>query len=213
MMRIVPAILADKLGDFQNMVNIAGGFTDYIQVDLMDGVFVPSRSIPPDALEGLEIPLKIEAHLMVRDPNQCLAILKSIGAKKVIFHFEADPDPKKVISNIRNMDMEVGLAVNPGTSTSEFEFLVPHVDSFLFLSVNPGFYGSPFVREVLDEIKLFRTRFPSVFIGVDGGISLDNIKEVKKVGVNYACVGSRILLQPNPRESYEAFLRSIEEGS
>ncbi len=208
-MKVVPAILTEKFDDFQNMVNIARGFTDYVQVDLMDGVFVPSKSISLEVLKGWERPLDIEAHLMVKDPNECLEILKSIGTQKVIFHFEADPDPGKVISNVKGMGMEVGLAVNPGTTIPEFEFLVPRVDSLLFLSVNPGFYGSPFIPEVLDEIRRFRTRFPSAVIGLDGGISLDNIREVKESGVDYACVGSRILLQPDPKESYEAFLRSI----
>ena len=207
-MRIVPAILTDKLDDFRNMLDIAKVFTDYVQVDFMDGVFVPSKSISLDALMGVKIPLDMEAHLMVKDPNAYLASLKSIGAKKVILHFEADPDPEKVISNVRGLDMEVGLAINPKTAISEFQSLVPHVDSFLFLSVDPGFYGSPFIPGVLDEIRRFRAQFPSAFIGIDGGISLDNIKKVKAAGVDYACVGSRIFLQPDPKESYEAFLRS-----
>ncbi|MFA4910156.1 MAG: ribulose-phosphate 3-epimerase [Desulfobacteria bacterium] len=212
-MRIVPAILTDKLEDFQNMLNIAKGFTDYVQVDFMDGVFVPSKSISLDALMGMKIPLDMEAHLMVKDPNAYLASLKSIGAKKVILHFEADPDPENVISNIRNLGMEAGLAINPKTAISEFQSLVPHVDSFLFLSVDPGFYGSPFIPGVLDEIRCFRAQFPSAFIGIDGGISLDNIKKLKASGVDYACVGSRIFLQPDPKESYEAFLRSLNEDS
>ena len=210
-MRIVPAILTDKLDDFRNMLDIAKGFTDYVQVDFMDGVFVPSKSMSLDALMGVKIPLDMEAHLMVKDPNAYLASLKSIGAKKVILHFEADPDPEKVISNVRGLDMEVGLAINPKTAISEFQSLVPHVDSFLFLSVDPGFYGSPFIPGVLDEVKRFRAQFPSAFIGIDGGISLDNIKKVKAAGVDYACVGSRIFLQPDPEESYEAFLSSIDK--
>lgn len=213
MKRIVPAILSDKLNDFQNMVNIAKGFTDYVQIDLMDGFFVPSKSISLDALKGFKMPLDSEAHLMVKDPNRYLCAIKSLRAKKVIFHFEADPDPKTVIRDISNLDMEVGLAVNPETPIQDFEFLIPQVDSLLFLSVNPGFYGSPFIYEVLDKIRHFRALFPSAIIGIDGGISLENIKEVKEAGVDYACVGSRILLQTDPKESYEAFLRSIEEDS
>ncbi|MEW6616218.1 MAG: ribulose-phosphate 3-epimerase [Thermodesulfobacteriota bacterium] len=207
-MRIVPAILTDKLDDFQNMIDIAKGFTDYVQVDFMDGVFVPSKSISLDALMGVKIPLDMEAHLMVKEPNSYLASLKSMGTKKVIFHFEADPDPENVISNIRKLGMEAGLAVNPKTAISEFQSLVPQVGSFLFLSVDPGFYGSPFIPGVLDEIRRFRSQFLSAFIGIDGGISLDNIKKVKAAGVDYACVGSRIFLQPDPKESYEAFLRN-----
>ena len=210
-MRIVPAILTDKLEDFQNMVDITRGFTDYAQIDFMDGFFVPSKSISLEALIGVKILLDIEAHLMVKEPNSYLASLKSVGTKKVIFHFEADTDPENVIYNIKDLGMEAGLAINPKTTISEFQSLISHVDSFLFLSVDPGFYGSPFIPGVLDEIRRFRAQFPSAFIGIDGGISLDNIKKVKAAGVDYACVGSRIFLQPDPKESYKAFLRSINE--
>jgi len=208
-MRIVPAILTDKLDDLQNMIDIAMGFTDYVQIDLMDGAFVPSKSISLDALKGLEFSIYVEAHLMVDDPKKYLDVLKSIRTKKVIFHFEADGEPMEVISNIRDSGMEAGLAINPKTSISDIEFLIPFVDSILFLSVDPGFYGSPFIHDVLNKIKFLRTRFPSAFIGIDGGISPDNIKDVKEAGVDYACVGSRIFLQPDPGESYNAFLRSI----
>ncbi|MDY6856957.1 MAG: ribulose-phosphate 3-epimerase [Thermodesulfobacteriota bacterium] len=210
-MRIVPAILTETIDDLHRMLDIAKSFTDYAQIDFMDGKFVPSKSVSFVALDVLKLPLNIEAHLMVQDLNTPLATLKSIGTKKVIFHFEAAPQPKEVISNIRNLDMEVGLAINPETPIADFEFLVSQVDSFLFLSVNPGYYGSPFIYEVLDEISRFRNRFPSAIIGIDGGVSLDNIVEIKEIGVDYACVGSRILLTEDPKESYKAFLRITEE--
>ena len=209
-MRIVPAILSDNLDDFKNMIDISKGFTDFVQIDLMDGIFVPSKSISRDDLEGLKTPLDMEAHLMVEKPDEYIAAMKSIGAKRIIFHFEADPDPAKVISEIKKVNVEAGLAVNPGTSIGEFESLVPQVYSVLFLSVNPGFYGSPFIPDVLDEIRRFRAQHPSIVIGIDGGISLDNIKDVKETGVNYACVGSRILMQPDPQASYKDFLRKID---
>jgi ribulose-phosphate 3-epimerase len=212
-MRVVPAILTENIDDLNRMLDIAKSFTDYAQIDFMDGKFVPSKSVSFDAIDGLKLSLNIEAHLMVQDLNKPLVTLKSIGTKKVIFHFEAAPEPVEVISNIRDLDMEVGLAINPETSIADFEFLVSQVDSFLFLSVNPGYYGSPFIYEVLDEISRFRDRFPSALVGIDGGVSLDNILEIKEKGIDYACVGSRILLQKDPKESYKAFLRIIGGGS
>ena len=212
-MRIVPAILTESIDELHRMLDIAKSFTDYAQVDFMDGRFVSSKSVSFDAIDGLKLPLNIEAHLMVQDLDAPLATLKSIGTKKVIFHFEATPQPEEVISSIRSLDMEVGLAINPETPLTDFECLVSQVDSFLFLSVNPGYYGSPFIYEVLDEISRFRKRFPSAFIGIDGGVSMDNILEIKDIGIDYACVGSRILLQEDPVESYKAFVRIIGEDS
>ena len=212
-MRIVPAILTNTLDDFNEMIEIAGGFTDYVQVDLMDGAFVPSESISSDALKGLKFSLNVEAHLMVKRPKDYLSVLKSTGTKKVIFHFEAEANPQALIRSITDMGMEAGLAVNPETSVSQFEFLVPHIDSLLFLSVDPGFYGSPFIPEILNKIRSFRSQYSSLYVGIDGGISLENIKDVKAAGVDYACVGSRIFMQPDPGESYKAFLNRIDEDS
>ena len=212
-MRIVPAILTDKLDEFLHMIDIAQGFTDYVQADFMDGLFVPSKSIALDALKGLEFSLNVEAHLMVKDSKKYLPVLKSARIKKIIFHFEAEPNPQMLIRSVKDMDMEAGLAVNPKTAISEFAFLVPHVDSLLFLSVDPGFYGSPFIPDVLNKIKAFRSQHSSVCTGIDGGISLENIKDVKASGVDYACVGSRIFMQPNPGESYKAFVNRIEKSS
>ena len=103
----------------------------------------------------------------------------------------------------------MGLAVNPETTLSQFEELVYHIDSILFLSVNPGFYGSPFIAEVLEKIGECRSRFPSKVIGIDGGISLDNIQRVKSSGVDYACVGSRIFRHDDPRKGYNEFVEAI----
>ncbi|MDY7032715.1 MAG: ribulose-phosphate 3-epimerase [Thermodesulfobacteriota bacterium] len=212
-MRIVPAILTDKRDEFLHMIDIAKGFTNYVQADFMDGNFVPSKSIALNALKGLEFSLNVEAHLMVKDSKRYLPVLKSSGIKKIIFHFEAEPDPQMLIRSIKDLEMEAGLAVNPETTISDFAYLVPHVDSLLFLSVDPGFYGSPFIPDVLNKIKTFGAQHSSVCTGIDGGISLENVKDVKASGVDYACVGSRIFMQPNPCKSYEAFVSRIEESS
>jgi ribulose-phosphate 3-epimerase len=151
-----------------------------------------------------------EAHLMVNDPLYYLSSFNKHGLKRAIFHCEANPHPESIVSDIRNLGLEVGLAINPETSLSDFERAVDKVDAVLFLTVHPGFYGSPFIPEVLEKIKDFRSHFPSRVIGVDGGISLENIELVKSSGADYACVGSRIFRHDDPRQSYEEFTRAIQ---
>ncbi len=208
-MRIVPAILTEKQQDLKLMLDQAETFTDFVQIDFMDGSFVPSRSIAPEDLAEIKMTIDWEAHLMVKDPIHYLSSLNRDGLKRVLVHWEIVPRPESLVSAIRDLGFHVGLAVNPKTTLSQFEELVGQIDSVLFLSVHPGFYGSPFIPEVLEKIGEFRSRFPSKVIGIDGGISLDNIRGVKSSGVDYACVGSRIFRHDDPRKSYEEFLKAI----
>ena len=209
-MRIVPAILTDNPQDLKLMLGQAEVFTDFVQIDFMDGDFVPSKSVTPEDLAEIEIRIGWEAHLMVRDPIDYLSSLNKKGLKRVIFHWEANPNPESIVSALRDLGLAVGLAINPETALSQFEDLVPHIDSVLFLSVHPGFYGSPFVEEVLEKVREFRYRFPSTVIGIDGGVALDNIQRLKSLNMDYACVGSRIFRHDDPRKSYEEFAKAAE---
>lgn len=210
-MKIVPAILTDRREDLQRLLNEAEKFAEYVQIDFMDGRFVPSRSVTPADLYGIATTLACEAHLMVEDPHECLPDLVAFGFARIIFHVEVNTDPRTIIGSIKQHDREVGIAINPDTDVTHLGHVIPHIDSVLFLAVSPGFYGSPFIPDVLDKIRRFRQSHPSIVIGIDGGVSLDNISEIKALGVNYACVGSRVMLSKNPGESYRAF-REREMG-
>ena len=201
-MRIVPAVLTDRLEQLRAILKTAEGFTDFVQIDFMDGRFVPSNSVSPKDMHGIKTTLVCEAHLMVENPEQCLSDLRLFGFKRIIFHYEADCDPRSVIRGIRAHGIEVGMALNPETDIAGVEDFISVLDSVLFLSVRPGFYGSPFIPSVLEKIREFRQLHSSIIIGIDGGVGLDNIMRVKSVGVDYACVGSRIFLSEDPSASY-----------
>jgi ribulose-phosphate 3-epimerase len=202
-MKIVPAILTDNPQDLKRMLAQAETFADFVQIDFMDGDFVPSKSIGPEDLTEIEMRIGWETHLMVKDPIDYLSSLNKEGLERVIFHWEADPHRESIVSAIRDLGLAVGLAINPETELSQFEDLVPHIDSVLFLSV-------PFVEEVLEKIREFRSRFPSAVIGIDGGVALDNIQRLKALKMDYACVGSRIFRHEDPRKSYEEFVKAAE---
>ncbi len=101
----------------------------------------------------------------------------------------------------------VGLAINPDTPISDILSLVNELDSVLFLSVHPGFYGKKFIPEVLQKITEFRTTVPYIETGIDGGINESNIARVAKCGVDCIYVGSAIFLQENPGESYRRLVK------
>ena len=177
--RVVPAILTEDPKALETMVRQVESFTTYVQFDIMDGQFVPSRSITCEHLAALPMKLNWEAHLMVQHPGNYLEDFLKAGAQKVIFHYEATSSPEEVISRARKIGLEVGLAVNPGTSLSVILPLASKVDSVLFLTVYPGFYGSRFIPEVLDKVVEFRSTAPGVEIGVDFNrhIKVKNVKE------------------------------------
>ncbi|MCM8831118.1 MAG: ribulose-phosphate 3-epimerase [Candidatus Omnitrophica bacterium] len=210
-MMIVPAILTSEPAEFKKMLKICKSFTDYVQIDIMDGIFVPSKSILPDTIEKTKTTLKSEAHLMVKNPLLWLEAFKKFGASRIIFHFEAVNNPVKVIKEIKNYGFEVGLAINPDTKISDFKHLVEKVTTVLFMSVNPGFYGSKFIPIVCEKIKKFKKLYPKKIVGIDGGIKFDNISKVISTNVEYICVGSAIFLSDNPRQAYLKLKEQLKE--
>ena len=212
-MKVVPAILTEDPKALASMVQQTATFTNYAQIDIMDGVFVPSKSITCEDLSKLTIKFDWEAHLMVQDPENYLEGFRSAGSRRIIFHYEATQLPEEVISKARNLGMEIGIAINPETQVSVFLHLVHKVDTILFLTVNPGFYGSKFIPEVLNKIALLRSTMNEIEIGVDGGIKEDNIVDVARAGADFICVGSAIFLQPEPAESYKQLVNLIEQNT
>ncbi len=207
MSQIIPAILTDDPKALESMVRQAETFADWIQLDIMDGKFVPSKSITHENISEISTTLGWEAHLMVNEPEKYLADFKKAGAKKVVFHYEATRQPREVILQARNLELKVGIAINPDTPVSDILSLANDLDSVLFLSVYPGFYGKEFIPEVLDKIAEFRTTVPYLETGIDGGIKESNIARIARCSVDCIYVGSAIFLQENPAESYNWLLK------
>jgi ribulose-phosphate 3-epimerase len=188
------------------MLHQAESFTDYVQIDIMDGKFVPSRSVNWEQVGAVKTKIRWEVHLMVEKPERHFENFLKAGADRAIFHYEATSVPEQVITMGRKLGMEVGLAVNPETPLAKILPLADLLDSVLFLSVNPGFYGAKFIPEVLAKIKGLRQFRPKLEIGIDGGIKDNNIVQIAKTGVNVIYVGSAVFLQPHPGEAYRKLL-------
>jgi ribulose-phosphate 3-epimerase len=178
------------------------GAVDWAQVDIMDGEFVPSKSIGWQAVKAAKLPFDWEAHLMVKEPETYFSGFKAALASRVVFHFEASADPRAVISVAKKLGLDVGMAINPGTEIEAVAEYFPLLDSILLLSVNPGFYGAKFIPEVLDKVGKIRALAPDLSIGIDGGIKDANILEVAASGVDDICVGSGIFMGADPAACY-----------
>jgi len=208
--RVIPALLTDDQQKLEAMVRVCSGFCDYAQIDIMDGEFVASKSIGKESLSKFNSSIEYELHLMVVDPLAWIKPACLAGAKRIIYHYEIDEDHQRIIKSIRKEGLSVGIAVNPSTTISEFENIIDKIDTVLFMSVEPGFYGASFRREVLEKIKKFKIKYPQKYIGIDGGIKLDNFKTIKNTGVDDICVGSAILKADSPKVAYKEFKELLD---
>lgn len=209
--RVVPAILTDNASAVREMGRAMKGVADWVQVDIMDGEFVPSRSIGWQSVKAAKLSFDWEAHLMVREPESYFSGFKSAGARRVVFHYEATPDPAAVIAAAEKLGMEVGMALNPETTTEAAAPFLDRLDSVLLLSVNPGFYGAEYIPGVLDKVGELRALAPELHIGIDGGIKADNILEVAASGVDDICVGSGIFRAPDPVAAWRKLQTLVNE--
>ena len=211
--RIVPAILTDDPGALNQMVKSISSAVQWAQVDIMDGQFVPSKSIGWQQVKAAKLPFDWEAHLMVQEPETYFSGFKAARARRVIFHFEGVTDVQASVAKARTLDLGVGLAINPGTPVSAILDFLPLLDSVLIMSVIPGFYGAKFIPEVLDKVGQIRALCPEISIGIDGGIKESNILEVAASGVDDICVGSAIFLAADPQASYRHLQAVVDAAS
>jgi ribulose-phosphate 3-epimerase len=212
--RVIPAILTDSPAVLVSMIRQAECFTGWVQIDIMDGLFVPSVSITSQDIAGARVKIGWEAHLMVKNPEKYIETFHNAGAKKIVVHYESVKESASdVIEHITSLGMRAGLAVNPETPATVLDDnLVNRLESVLFLAVHPGFYGAKFIPEILDKIASFRRLCPDISVGIDGGIKADNIIQVAQSDVNEICVGSAIFAQPDPAASFKELTKLARIG-
>jgi ribulose-phosphate 3-epimerase len=204
---IVPALLSNDKGKMQKMVDTCSSFAKLVQIDIMDGRFVPSQSITAKELVQLNVNVSNELHLMVEDPFAWLEPASQLGSKRIIFHLETKINQQKLISEIKKRDIEAGVSLNPKTNIEELEPIIKDIDLVLFMAVNPGFYGAPFIPEVLDKIKKFKKIWPNKKTAIDGGVKADNFSAIKSLDLDYICIGSAILKSDDPKQAFLKFSR------
>jgi ribulose-phosphate 3-epimerase len=148
---------------------------------------------------------------MVKHPSAFMVQVAHPRLRKVIYHVESDVKHRDFISQLKKQGIASGVAIKPDTPLDAISHIAGHVDTLLFMTVDPGYYGSPFKQEVVEKIQETRSRFNDTVIAADGGVSLSNLHLFLDAGVDYACVGSRIFHGDNPGENYRQFLRRLEE--
>ena len=194
-----PSILA---ADFkvlgQEMKKTEENGAAYIHFDVMDGMFVPSISFGMPVLASIHDATEqfMDAHLMVQEPIRYVEAFQKAGADYVTVHLEACEDVKTTLEKIHACGMKAGLAVNPETDVKELVPYLEDVEMILIMSVHPGFGGQKFIPESLDKIREVRAMLNEknleTDIQVDGGIYVENVREVLDAGANVIVAGSAV---------------------
>lgn len=197
---IVPALITNSQKELDEMIDKVKDYVERVQLDVMDGTFVPTTSLFFDL--KLRPLVKYEAHLMIEYPEEWI---KNNIDKADIFlpHFEALKDPEEIIDFVREKNKEIGFAINPKTPISDIVPYLDKLDMVLIMTVDPGFYGSKFIPGVLPKIKELRLLKPNLDIEVDGGIAPGTIELVKKAGANIFVSGSFIFRSNNAKQAIE----------
>jgi ribulose-phosphate 3-epimerase len=200
--RIAPSILsADfaKLGEEVRAITEAKA--DYVHVDVMDGHFVPNLTIGPMVVKALRPHSKLpfDVHLMISPVDSFVKEFADAGADIITFHPEAGSHPHRTVQLIKSLGKKAGLSLNPGTSISAVEWLLPDIDLVLVMSVNPGFGGQKFIESSLHKIKELRRRIDAVSeaqagrpidLEVDGGINIETAKLAVGAGADVLVAGT-----------------------
>ncbi len=202
---IAPSILsADfaRLGEEVDNVLAAGA--DVVHFDVMDNHFVPNLTIGPlvcDALRKHGVTAPIDVHLMVDPVDRIIPDFAAAGASMITFHPEASTHIDRSLQMVRDAGCKSGLVFNPATSLSYLDYVMDKVDIILLMSVNPGFGGQSFLPSTLDKLRQARKLIDEsgfdIRLEIDGGVKVDNIREIKAAGADMFVAGSAIFSQPD----------------
>ncbi len=202
---IAPSILsADfaKLGE--EVDNVLASGADVVHFDVMDNHFVPNLTIGPlvcDALRKHGVTAPIDVHLMVDPVDRIIPDFAKAGASMITFHPEASTHLDRTLQMIRDLGCKSGLVFNPATPLSYLDYVMDKVDIILLMSVNPGFGGQSFIPSTLGKLAEARKMIDDsgfdIRLEVDGGVKVDNIREIKAAGADMFVAGSAIFGQPD----------------
>lgn len=198
---------------------------DWIHIDVMDTHFVPNIVVGcPDLVKSLSTTTTcdLDVHLMIREPKEWLIkAFAEAGSDIIVVHYEACTHPHRVVSQIRNLGKKSGIALNPLTPLSVLKDLLAHIDMVLIMTVNPGYAGQSFIPAILENRKIQRLREMidnrnyEIDIQVDGGLTLERIKECAEAGANVFVAGTSSIFQKQGglREDAQEIINQIHSLS
>ncbi len=230
MTEVIPAILVDTYEELRESISRMASLVPIVQIDICDGKFTPEASWPIsefhgdrstqaidsilDEEEGLPYwdSVDFEFDLMVRDAHKDFEFYTRLGAKRLVFHIEAESDKAEFKEFLEGLDMymrenvEIGIALNTTTPISEITPLILNVDFIQCMGIEHiGRQGEPFDERVLDQIKELRKLYPEIIISVDGSVNETTAPMLVEAGANRLVIGSALIASFDVRETIKEF--------
>ena len=207
---ICPTVTAFDTHDYRAQIELLETFAERIHIDLMDGVFAPTKSPGLDQVWWPE-KLMADIHLMYQYPMEEIEQLIKLRPSLVIIHFEADVNHQEFANELHNAGVKAGLAILSDTSVESSLGVIKHYDHALVFSGKLGYHGGTANLGLLDKVQKIKEAYPGIEIGWDGGVNDKNAKQLVDGGVTFLNVGGFIHKAPSPQEAY-AKLKTLVEA-
>ncbi|MGB9822069.1 ribulose-phosphate 3-epimerase [Thermodesulfovibrio sp.] len=216
MVLIAPSILSADFGRLDEEIKLAEeAGVDMIHIDVMDGHFVPNITIGPLVVEAARkaTNLPLDVHLMITNPEKYISDFVKAGAQYLTVHVEACVHLHRTVWQIKEQGIKAGVSLNPATSLTTVEEILQDIDLLLIMSVNPGFGGQNFIPFCIDKIKkaksMILNKFSNALIEVDGGVKLENAREITEAGADILVMGSAFFGEKNYKEFMEKLKKTL----